>query len=599
MKSPSARTCYTFVIGLLLSFTADIHAEEPPDRKAVQALIEQLSAAESKTRKDAEEQLWKMGPVIEPQLVEALPSAGFEATQRIRTIRRYFKFGITPDIPPQQREQVILALEGKEDSAEAARILTAAGRFRPVVAILQRLPRDRTFNQYLSTIRIESRQLPPSEELDQFYVDLLRLALKHPDESQSRIMVRSIAGDAQIRSRLSSVGGFEKLLELISECKGDVERRRLIDALSLSSAMVTPEFVDRGLLVKWINLLAADPDQRIRERQISKLFSASTVLSTSAGHQLNLGTLYDQLSPAGQHVLIDLMSQMPLLLQRLHERIGDERILQGCGQTADAAAGSNLVGRVASLSSWPKQEDAEHGILDLLEREDDAAARQQMVLGFLQGLSRKTPSTFKAVPRETTDALWQLLSGDDPQPWQLLAPLETYRSEQVFGTYHDAETLKRMFGLASIADKAAAHTFAYAPANNRYLCEQLGRHGLAMEFLETIVALPADFAMETRLGLLLGSSRFTDSFKTAEERKSLLDLVRQRFSGRAKSLIAAGITRNTSLLGKLTEELDHAAVKAALLENLPENAQADILGRLMTSAQPLPRWQNRINLTCF
>ncbi|NND97220.1 MAG: hypothetical protein HKN47_07820, partial [Pirellulaceae bacterium] len=248
----------------------------------------------------------------------------------------------------------------------------------------------------------------------------------------------------------------------------------------------------------------------------------------------------------------------------------------------DASTRGNLIGRIAALDGWPQSDDPSHGVLRLIQQQPAGPGRQQVVVGFVQGISRRG-RTAAAIAPDVTNAIWKLLNTEQEEVWQLAALLESYGAPQTFGTHQNAETIQRMLRLAPRADAKAVQSFVYAPISKRHLAKELGEHRLALRFLQTLRSLPASINVDSRIGSLLGSSSFTNAFRGEKQRRDLLHHIKNGLQGRAKYYAASGMIRNKTLMTHLLADGEYARVKTTLIQGQESTNRADLLGKFLAS----------------
>ncbi|MGB7346734.1 MAG: hypothetical protein WBD20_21105, partial [Pirellulaceae bacterium] len=423
-------------------------AATAPDRDAVLAAIDRLSSRRFNTRQQAEEELWAMGPAIEPILVDATKDASLEARERIRMVREKFELGITPAMPAEARNWIVAAINSRSDKQrrEATAELAKIGYYAAVLKVLNRLESPRQRADYVSMIMTQTRTSQASIERDDFHFQILRVGINETNAQDSSRLIGHVLRSNQVRQRTAEKGWITKYIELVSDCPTPAARRSLIDGIYFDSNM-TRNAVNVDLLVKWIDMVADEQDRMTRHRYVSKLLSTSALIasygSSSQTPLFKIDELFNQLSPAGKNALLDTTVNVPTALAMLHEKVGDIPLLKSAGETKDAAIRGNLTGRLASMPSWPKDKDAKHDLLSLIESEPAGVAQNQIVTGYVQGLSRQ-PSTTVKPDEAVIQSVWNRLVTTDDQAWQLIALMETYSVQQHFGELHKKATIEKL-----------------------------------------------------------------------------------------------------------------------------------------------------------
>ena len=570
-----------------LVFGQDNAAPKQPDRSAVIAAVEELQSRRFVVRQQAETRLWKMGPSIEPILAELIDESDLETRLRIKSVRLKFELGVTPEMPTDVSKLIMDAITSSSDrhKREATKQLVAKQQFAAVMGILKRLKAGTGRAEYLTTILPAMRTQKPSPRIDDFYFDLLRWATTEPNQRERINLVRSVLRDTQVRRRASSGDWIEKFIDLVSNTSDQLIRRTMIDSIYFSS---TTKLGAKHLevLTKWINLVAEESDRSVRQRHVAKLLSTSTLMrsySQSSSNKLDLAALFNRLKPEGKNALLDATTQVPFALQRLHKSLGDDVLLKAAGSTDDQALRGNLTGRLAAIQSWPSANGDDHRVLSLIDKEDNEEARQQIVVGFVQGLAKVSTGATSGVVSQECNEIWAMLNTDEERAWQLPGLLESYASNKIFEKYHSDETIRRMFRVAEVADTKAVLQFSYAPVTNRELGVELGKHNLSLDFLKTLNGLGQHSSLTGRFSSLLGSTRFTENFDQAEKRDALLEFCRNDVKGRAAYYAASGLMRNKALTKTLLEDGQFEKLKKTLVHCQTESRRTDLLGRLLAS----------------
>ncbi|QDT12408.1 tetratricopeptide repeat protein [Planctomycetes bacterium K23_9] len=558
------------------------------DRETVLAIVDQLSNRRFQRRQNAEEELWAMGPAIEPLLIEATKNANLETRERIRFIREKFDLGITPEMPADARRWITTAINSRSDKQrrEATAELAKIGYFAATLKVLQRLDSPQQRSEYLSMIMTQTRTTKPSTEQDDFHFRLLGMAVNEANPRDASRMIGYVLRASQVRQRATQVTWITKFVDLVGQCPNATARRSLIDGIYFDSK-ITSGAISTDLLVKWIDLVADEPDRMSRFRHVSKLLSTSALISSygssSRAPRFKIDELFNRLSPQGRNALLDTTANVSSALTVLHQKVGDQALLKAAAHTKDELIRGNLIGRLAALPSWPAKKSADeivkHDVLSLIDNEPDGPARHQIVTGYLQGLGRRS-SRDVAPSREVIRAIWNRMTTQDDHAWQLMAIVETYSSEQHFGAMHDKATIEKMLRCAKLASTKDTQTLAYSPISKKHLAAELKKHRMAMPFIRTLDSLPSGANLGSRFSSLLGASQFTNALYDREERRSLLAFVEKHSDSRSRRYAATGILRNKTLLKQLLNEGEFERVKKTLVGGADEKNRGDMLGKL-------------------
>ena len=562
---------------------------KPPDREAVLELVEKLQSRGFKTRQDASEALWRMGPEIEPILVELTRDLDIEAKQRIKAIRFRFELGLTPEMPAETRSLIMTAIHSGSDKRrrEATAALAGKSEFGAVMVVLKRLKSAREQSDYFTLAMVATRPLEPSETLDDFHFAMLRIGVFQPNAQDSLRSIRAVLRDSQTRKRATTKGWLSRLVELVADCPHAAARKSVIDNVYFDSQAIR-KVVDTDVLAKWINLVSAEPDRATRYRHISKLLSSSQLIpnGSASRSEVEIEALFQKLTPVGRNGLIDLTSNVPTALQSLHKAVGDEAMLLASSQTDDPAIRGNLRGRLASLMSWPKQKDAGNDILSLIDNEPAGPAKQQVIVGFLEGLARQGTLAKPKATKEIVDSIWAMLNSDPEQAWQLAALLETYGSPAIFADYHKLSTMERMLRLAKVGDRRVVQSLSLAPISKPHLVSEITKHKFAVKFIASLNKTPQ---AANNIGLyssLFGSATFTDTISDKEQRREVV-LFCNQLNGRSGYYAVSGILRNAKFLKQLISEDQFDNLKSMIGKVQKENNRSDLLPRFLANSESI------------
>ena len=555
------------------------------DREEVLRGIENLRSRSFRVRQDAEESLWQMGPSIEPMLVEAFDTPDLEVRDRITSLRFKFELGLTPDMPESKRRWIMTAIGGSGDKErrEATARLAGAGEYSAVMVVLGRINSARELSDYFSAIMGATRSREPSDERDEFHFKLLRIAIAQPNLQDMSRMARHVLRDTAVRKRATNESWMRRLITLIAECRTDATRRSLIDGIYFDSQAINT-ITESKLLSQWINVVAKDPERSSRLRHVAKVLNNSTLISAFGrpNTSIDIAKLFDNLSPEGRNALVDASSNVPQALSALHLQLGDEALMSAISASAEAAIRGNLLGRLASLKSWPQEKDKSRGVLELIDNKPDGVAKHQLVIGYLEGLGKREKGGDTA-PKEVADSLWLMMNTENEEPWQLAALLETYMSPRTFGERQSVETIDRMIRLTPQASPATAQLYAYGPLSRSHLGKELAKHKRSLDFIRSIGNLPASSSINSRYRSLLNSSNFTNSLSTKQERIELLRICRDQIDITPRYYAASGILSNKKLLGQLLNEGQYETIHDCLINSQDPARLASIVSSFLVN----------------
>ncbi|MGB7343327.1 MAG: hypothetical protein WBD20_03890 [Pirellulaceae bacterium] len=534
--------------------------ESRQTRQAVDEKIQRLANGNFAAREAAERELWELGPSIEPILIEKELTASLEAKLRITAIRQKFAIGLTPDMPPEIQDLTrSLATEKRPDKRTAGLItLAKQGFMQPVIRLLDTSePRERY--AVVTSILESTAKQPASEKLDALLLQLIELAVTTRGDESVRLTSR-IFSSSYVGNRKDDAWQKEVVNRLL---KCPPENRYALYSVSMLDRPTFEKVTSDEFLPLWINFLCGEPDRSKRKRLLSRFVLLDRFASSIPGQplinqrkhqrsQLDINETIGVLDPRSQFALLDYALESPPVVAELHDELGDEGLLKICRAAEDPSHANYVIGQLAAQTFWSKQEK-ENGVLAMIGRENDARLQQQIVIGYIDGLSRMSRNA-RVKPQQTIDALWQRISQGPPQPWHLTALLKTYNAPRVFGQKHSPESLQRIFDLAKTADAKALREFGRAPIGNRDFAAQLAQQGRLIDVLKLIRDHPSGTQASSNMTSMLRYGPFAEQFDTPKLRQALIAFCLEVRSESLRHAMASDLIANAKLLTTLIDD---------------------------------------------
>ncbi|TWU49853.1 tetratricopeptide repeat protein [Rubripirellula reticaptiva] len=575
--------------------TQDLWAQETPATSASQTRIidEQIDRLADRSflaREAAEQTLWQMGPSIEPMLIERSKTASLEAKIRIASIRQKFELGLTADMPKEIQNLTRSLVSEMNSAKRTAGLITLAkeGFMKPVMHLLKPAEPHERYSVVMSILNAAAKQ-PPSEQIDEQILKLIEIAVT-TSSRESIDMTSRIFSSPHVRNR-SDDAWLEKVIAILSRCPPD--NRFALYSVVRFNQQAMERITSKALLPLWISLIAGEPSHSRQKQLLAQTLSLNRFASnTTYGLSVNRPATLDivetinSLDSAGQFTLLDYILDAPPIFETLHNKLGDEGILKICASTDDPVHANYVIGRSASHPIWARQKN-ENEILSLIEKNKDTDLQQQLINGFIDGLSQRSRST-RELPQQAIGAIWQQITQGPPQPWHLPTLLKTYNAPLAFGKKHSRESMQRIIDLAKDTDANFLRELTYAPIRNQTFAAQLAEQERLIEFLHTIRDHASSTQVNSTLTSLMRSASFTDQFDTPESRRSLINFCLALDTDPVRYSLTSGMVGNHELLPKLIADGHFETIMDLLIVgrdgiSREDSSYAKLLGEYLSS----------------
>ncbi|MGB7328638.1 MAG: hypothetical protein WBD31_27420, partial [Rubripirellula sp.] len=531
----------------------EISRTPAPQTRIINEQIDRLSDRSFLAREAAERTLWEMGPSIEPVLVERSKTASLEAKIRITNIRQKFELGLTADMPKEIQNLTRSLVTETDSGKRTAGLITLAkaGFIKPVMYLLKPAEPHVRVSVVMSILNTTSKQTQ-SVQIDKQVLQLLEIAVATSNR-ESVDMTSRIFSSPYVRNR-SDDAWLKKVIAVLSQCPP--ENRFALYSVARFNSKAMERITSKELLPLWISLIAGEPSHSRQKQLLSQTlplnrFASNTTQSFRANQTapLEIAETISGLDPAGQFTLLNYVLDAPTIFETLHKKLGDDGILKICASTDDSSHANYVIGRSASHPSWAKQRK-ENEIVSLIRKNQDTDLQQQIINGFIDGLSQRPRNTHQ-LPQHAIDTIWQQVTQGPPQPWHLPTLLKTYNATAAFGKKHSHESVQRIIDLAKDSDVKILGELTSTPSRHRPFAEQLADQERLIEFLQLIRDHASSTQVTSALTSLLRSPSFTDQFDTPELRQSLINFCLADGADHIRFSLVSGVVGNREFLPKL------------------------------------------------
>ncbi|MEM9367000.1 MAG: hypothetical protein AAGD07_13485 [Planctomycetota bacterium] len=574
VNKPLAVVLTLGALGLL--YLPTLHADE--QRERVGDLVGRLSDPSFQEREKAQRALWSLGPETSSLLKPYLATSNLETRRRLQEVLLNWNRGVTADLPRETQDIIhgLYQTPKRPDTDPRLLRLIREGRYLPLVRYFQTTG---DVNAFTCAMQPSPSKKPAGRE--DFQIEMLGVLVREHSE-QLRTWPHLLDG---ILLAPQSTEFILSCLEVLQDLPAR-SRTRLLDRIRFNASIKTA-FENQDVLKAWIELCAVSESLELRRRSMAKLFFVHPAGSLSdALFDRVLPQSFETLSPQAQFTAIEFRLASTSSTRPLESFLEASALLELCDQAPAPDDGHRLLGNLLACST-PTLERSLPSLTEALEDRTEPNEKEQLLVGFVESLTqfRRPRATSRA---EKEQAVWSILTTGDASAWKLPPLLLAYERGRGFADQLDRSSMEFLVDAIPEADFTFQNRLLRAINAPGPFATELQKHDLQLRFLQHLFASERDVSIPRLAAGLLKNRRFTQTFSTAERRRSLLDfcLDPKRVSGLYQ--MASNLVVNPSLLAELLNDGHYETIRHRLIrgkDGLRKDGQeyGILLGRFFAS----------------